>query len=76
MFESIFKTYKESLAHPEENSNICESISNLQEPYGTETPYGRIVADFISGMTDDFFNGQYDKLFVPKSYGMHLEDEN
>ena len=46
------------------------------EPYGTETPYGRIIADFISGMTDDFFNGQSDKLFVPKSYGMHLEDEN
>jgi dGTPase len=76
MFESLFGAYKECLAHPEEPSNICESISNLPNEYRTRTPHGRIAADYMSGMTDDFFNAQYSAMFVPKSYGMHLEDES
>jgi dGTP triphosphohydrolase len=47
-------------------------LKNLDDNYKKSTDPKRMVIDFLSGMTDDFFNNQFRDSFVPKSYGYAL----
>ena len=38
--------------------------------YRDNTPNARIVADYVSGMTDDFIMNSYKDMVIPKSFGM------
>lgn len=73
IFRYLFKIY----SHDITNNNVKSAIfrhflNNLDDNYKRNTDPKRMVIDFISGMTDDFFNNQFRDSFVPKSYGYAL----
>ena len=63
MFNHIFKSYLNDLETNNVNSSICKVFLNkMSEEYKKNTSNERIVIDYISGMTDDFFVNEYNKL--------------
>ena len=56
-----------------QDSPIYDSIHDMDDVYLQNADDKRIVIDYIAGMTDDFFYNQYQKLFVPQSYGYQLQ---
>lgn len=56
MFNDIYKSYLTDLETNNINSSICKVFLNeINEEYKNNTSNERIVIDYISGMTDDFF---------------------
>ena len=56
MFNDIYKSYLTDLETNNINSSICKVFLNeMNEEYKNNTSNERIVIDYISGMTDDFF---------------------
>ena len=73
MFELLFETYLDDLRNKRVNSPIHKFfISHLEPIYLDNTSSERMVVDFISGMTDDFFNRQFKKSFIPTPFGMEI----
>lgn len=69
MFEQLFTKYCEDLEKENIRSPLYHYFLNsINYDYRKNTDKKRIIIDFIAGMTDDFFNNQYNKLFVPQSY--------
>ena len=63
MFNDIYKSYLTDLETNNINSSICKVFLNeMNEEYKNNTSNERIVIDYISGMTDDFFVNEYNKL--------------
>jgi len=70
MFRHLFAKYVNHLERKNTDSPLYSSFLKYKNPgYKEQTDTGRIVVDFIAGMTDDYFNNQYNQLFVPQSYG-------
>jgi dGTPase len=44
----------------------------MNDKYKTKTDPKRMIIDFISGMTDDFFNDEFTRIFVPKYQGYNV----
>ena len=75
IFRSLYKTYSDAIAANNTKSAIfTHFLKNLNDEYKKNTHPSRMVIDFISGMTDDFFNNQFRDSFVPKSYGYALKN--
>jgi len=75
IFRNLFKIYSNDIATKNTKSAIfIHFLKNLGDEYKKNTHPNRMVIDFISGMTDDFFNNQFKDYFVPKSYGYALEN--
>ena len=73
MFEQLFNTYCENIKKSNQNSAIYSAfLKGKPRAYINNTPLKRKVIDFISGMTDDFFNNQFQQLFVPTNYGYKI----
>ena len=63
MFNDIYKSYLIDLETNNIHSSICKVFLNeMNEEYKNNTSNERIVIDYISGMTDDFFVNEYNKL--------------
>lgn len=73
MFGQLFQKYCVDLENNEQDSPIYGFLYGMDDAYLNNTEDKRIVIDFIAGMTDDFFNNQYKQLFLPQSYGYHLQ---
>jgi len=73
MFHAMFQKYCNDLGNKDESSKIYSYfLKTLGNRYRGKTDAKRIVVDFIAGMTDDFFNDEYQRTFVPQSYGYQL----
>lgn len=73
MFNQLFEKYYQDLENGNSDSPIYQYfLKEINGNYQNNTDKKRIVIDFIAGMTDDFFNTQYKKSFVPQSYGYSL----
>lgn len=73
MFDRLFEVYRKDLNDNNSKSDIHRHfLKPMSEYYKKNNNNMRKVIDFIAGMTDDFFNNQFNKLFVPKSYGYSL----
>lgn len=73
MFRQLYLKYYQTLENKDKSSDLYQYfLKDMNEDYLEHTPRARIIVDFISGMTDDFFNNQFDKLFVPQSFGYSL----
>lgn len=73
IFRYLFKIYNEDITQNNAKSAIfTHFLKNLDDNYKKSTDPKRMVIDFLSGMTDDFFNNQFRDNFVPKSYGYAL----
>jgi len=70
MFEQLFDAYCEHIQKGKKNSAIYQYfLKHMPPTYTNNTCLKRKVIDFISGMTDDFFNNQFQQLFIPTNYG-------
>jgi len=66
----LFDVYLEDLGKGDENSAICSSfLGEMSDHYRSSTLPARIVADYISGMTDGFVLDQYLSRFMPEQAG-------
>ena len=72
MYSELFVRYQEDIRTATEDSAMRESIVDMDDEYLRNTNDKRIAIDFLAGMTDDFFNNQYQSLFVPQSLGYSL----
>lgn len=64
MFEKLFSLYYKQVINQEKSEDIYTVFLNTMcEKYKAETTPARIVIDYISGMTDDYFSNQYKKYF-------------
>ena len=72
-FVELFEAYLDDLNTGDESLDLFRlHVNCLPEEYVRTTPPGRIVCDFIAGMTDEFLINQYSKRFVPRSFGSKL----
>lgn len=64
MFNKLFDLYYNQLLNSEQNEDIYNLYLNeMDESYLKNNSSARIVIDYMSGMTDNFFNYQYKKYF-------------
>ncbi len=69
MFRLLFDRFLDDLKQNRTDSIIIKGyLSQFTRPYPAKTPE-RIVADYIAGMTDDFFLAQFQQNFLPHRYG-------
>ncbi len=69
MVKSLFEAYLPDLDNTdEENSIFKDFISHFPDSCMKENRDERIVADFIAGMTDQYFLKQYNIRFLPISF--------
>jgi dGTPase len=69
MFARLFDKYYDNIKGRDNNSFAYHYWQRMSRRYRRETPVKRAVVDFIAGMTDDFFNNQFNENFVPQSFG-------
>lgn len=73
MFRQLYQKYYLDLDKKKTDTDIYSYFLNeMDHSYINNTDRKRLIIDFIAGMTDDFFNDQYEKSFVPQSYGYCL----
>lgn len=76
MFQMLFTEYVADIKSGDKSSPVFRYYLDLMgNRYLRNNPVERLVVDFIAGMTDDFFNEQFRKRFVPQSYGFKLQQE-
>lgn len=62
MFNKLFDLYYEQLCKNDKKEDIFKIyLDEMDDLYLKNTSKARIVIDYIAGMTDDFFNYQYNK---------------
>ena len=67
MTSALFEVYLEAVKSGDETSAICRDfMKGLPESYRKETHPARIVADYISLMTDQYFLKQFALEFIPQ----------
>ena len=73
LFVNLFDSLKLAL---ENKSGYIgkEYLNEMSKNYLKENPSERIVVDFMAGMTDDFFINQYKEAFLPKVFGLKIEN--
>lgn len=69
MVENLFEAYLADLDSTDVKSSIFKDfISHFPDSYLVENSQYRVVADFIAGMTDQYFLKQYNIRFLPISF--------
>ena len=64
---ALFEVYLEAVKSGDETSGVCRDfMKSLPESYRKETHPARIVADYISLMTDQYFLNQFAREFIPQ----------
>ncbi len=63
MFETLFESYFRDVDKNKEDSPINYSyLKNMSEEYKRDNEVGRIVVDYIAGMTDGYFVSEYKRV--------------
>lgn len=67
MIKELFDSYLDDMARGDERSPIyAHFLKDMKPNYISSNSHCRIIADFISGMTDHFLVDQYLERFIPK----------
>lgn len=67
MFNKLFDLYYNQIQNKEINEDIYINFYNqMNDNYKLNTTPARVVIDYVSGMTDDYFLSQYKKYFDNK----------
>jgi dGTPase len=76
MFQYLFEKYLGDLKNENRSSPLwTDFLQDLPDSYQQGTRSARIIVDFISGMTDDYFNNLFKKSVLPASFGYRLETQ-
>lgn len=74
MFIVLFQAYIKQLNERDKSSLIYgEHLIKMGESYKENNSNARIAVDYIAGMTDNFFNSQFNNLVLPKKFGRCVE---
>lgn len=70
MFGMLFDTFMDDLRHERKDSRVYSGFvdrlrPDIKKAYLEETSDAGIVADFIAGMTDQYFNDTFKDIFLP-----------
>lgn len=73
MFKMLYEKYVENL---DKKTGDIYNLFYLQmnEYYTKMNKCGKIIVDFIAGMTDKFFIDQFEKNFLPKIYDLTIQE--
>lgn len=75
MFRIMFETYLAQVNSKDQSSRIYgEHLKHMSTGYLENSTIAQMVIDYMAGMTDHFFNDQFQKLVIPQSYGTQLSD--
>lgn len=69
VFDCVLDKCLNNLQENKENSSIIKFVGNMNQEYLQKSSDTRIVADYVSGMTDDFLLEEFENMFIPQSFG-------
>jgi dGTPase len=74
IFRYLYDLYLDQMKSGEERYGIVRWAQNdIGREYMEQNSAERIVVDYISGMTDAYFNRQFQEAVIPKSFGKYLK---
>ena len=73
MFEILFDSYLHDLEKDKKETSITKYyLKEMEQTYRDNNSNVRIVCDYIAGMTDNFFNKEFETLMMPQSFGYKI----
>ena len=76
MFRTVFEICLEELHSGEKKvTGINHWYEKMSEKYRKTNSLPRVVADYVSGMTDDYLMNIYKEIVIPKSFGISFEEK-
>ena len=73
MFQTVLEKCLEELETGRKVTGINHWYASMGEAYQAATSKPRAVADYVSGMTDDFLMNTYKEIVVPRSFGITFQ---
>ena len=72
MFETVLEECLEELESGKKVTGIKHWFETMSDEYKAATSKPRVVADYVSGMTDDYLMNAYKEIVIPKSFGINF----
>ena len=72
MFQRVLEECLEELESDKKVTGIKHWFETMSDEYKAATSKPRIVADYVSGMTDDYLMNAYQEIVIPKSFGINF----
>lgn len=76
MFRTVMEACLNDLSTSSDETAIKKGFLPQMPKQYADTPKARIVADYVSGMTDDFLMNTFSELTIPKSFGINFAKHN
>lgn len=73
MFQAVLEECLEELNTNKKVTGINHWFNSMGTEYKETTSKPRIVADYVSGMTDDYLMNAYKEIVIPKSFGISFK---
>jgi len=76
MFKYLYEKYLSDLKSNNQQTSITQwFIDPMDKKYRDSNSMHQIVIDYISGMTDDFFNSEFKEYTIPKNFGFRINNQ-
>ena len=72
MFRRVLEECLKELESDKKVTGIRHWFDSMGEEYKSTTSKVRVVADYVSGMTDDYLMNAYKEIVIPKSFGINF----
>ena len=72
MFQTVLEECLEELESGKKTTGIKHWFETMSDEYKAATSKPRVVADYVSGMTDDYLMNAYKEIVIPKSFGINF----
>ena len=73
MFQAVLEECLEEIDTNKKVTGINHWFNSMGTEYKETTSKPRIVADYVSGMTDDYLMNAYKEIVIPKSFGISFK---
>lgn len=76
MFKYLYEKYLSDLKSNNQETSVTQwFIDPMDKKYRDSNSMHQIVIDYISGMTDDFFNSEFKEYTIPKNFGFRINNQ-
>ena len=72
MFQTVLEECLDELGTEKKVTGINHWFDSMSAEYKATTSKCRAVADYVSGMTDDYLMNTYKEIVIPKSFGINF----